>query len=884
MSVRKDKPARRGLRAGAALALLFAGASSAALAQPAPTPRPQAKAPPRPPEPSEDATVSELVVTADPDRPQPGAVVGDIKPDLQLGPQEIQSYGVSTLTQLLDELAPQIRSDRGRGGEAPVILLNGRRISGFNEIRDLPTEAIQRVDLLPEEAALKYGYSANQRVVNIVLRRFFRAVTAEANDGAATEGGLASGQVELDLLRIRRDTRFNVDLKVSGQTALTEDERDLVSRSPSADPRATALSDVTDLGRYRTLSPASRNAALNVVYATPIFAGLQATLNGTLEAKHTEALQGLPVVALAVPAGDPFAAGGASVDRSVAAFGPLRLTTDSWTGHLGSGLNRDIAKWRLSLTGAYDHADVLTHSDTGLDATALQARLNRLDPTFDPFSPLPRDQLTLRAQDEARALSDGLNVHFLANGPLVTLPAGPLFASLKVGDSQNWLSSNAVRFGATKSVDLSRNDLSAQANLDLPITSRKTGVLAAVGDLSLNGNVTLDHLSDFGDLTSLGYGLNWRPITALSLIVSHTREEAAPSMNQLGDPAVVTPGARLFDFVTGRTVDVRRLDGGNQALTGDARNVLKVGINLKPFASEDLTLSANYVHSRTDNPIRTFPAVTPEIEAAFPDRFVRDAAGQLVQVDLRPVNFASETVSDLRWGINYTKRLGPQPPQAQRFRGPDGGPPDGPRGGGGDGPPRDGGGPRFGAGGFGAFGPGRTPPTVVQFALYHTVYFEDQYLVRAGGPKLDLLGGAAGSSSGGQPRHEIELQAGVLKNGFGARLSGDWKSGTTVHDAASIGDLTFSAIAKLDLRLFADLSQRRELVARFPVFRGSRLTFAVTNLFDQRVQVHDATGATPVSYQSAYLDPVGRKVSIGFRKLFIPPLPAVPPPGPRPAG
>jgi iron complex outermembrane receptor protein len=881
MSVRKDKPNRRGLRAGAALALLFASASSAALAQAASAPRPQAaKARPRPPEPPDDATVSELVVTADRDRPQPGAVVGDIKPDLQLGPQEIQAYGVSTLTQLLDELAPQIRSDRGRGGEAPVILLNGRRISGFNEIRDLPTEAIQRVDLLPEEAALKYGYSANQRVVNIVLRRFFRAVTAEANGGAATEGGLASGQAELDLLRIRRDSRFNVDLKVSGQTALTEDERDLVSRGPSADPRATVLSDVTNLGHYRTLAPASRNAALNVVYAAPIFAGLQATLNGTLEARRTEALQGLPVVALAVPAGDPFAAGGASVDRSVAAFGPLRLTTDTWTGHLGSGLNRDIAKWRLSLTGAYDHADLLTHSDTGLDATALQARLNGLDPTFDPFSPLPRDQLTLRAQDEARALSDGLNAHVLANGPLLTLPAGPLFASLKVGDTQSWFSSSAVRFGVTKSVDLSRNDLSAQANLDLPIASRKTGVLAAVGDLSLNGNAALDHLSDFGDLTSLGYGLNWRPITPLSLIVSHTREAAAPSMNQLGDPAVVTPGARLFDFVTGRTVDVRRLDGGNRALTGDLRNVLKVGINLKPFSSEDLTLSANYVHSRTDNPIRTFPAVTPEIEAAFPDRFVRDAAGQLVQVDLRPVNFASETVSDLRWGINYTKRLGPQPPQVQRFRGPDGGPRGG---GGGDGPPRDGG-PRGFGGGFGAFGPGRTPPTVVQFALYHTVYFEDQYLVRAGGPKLDLLNGAAGSSSGGQPRHEIELQAGLLKNGFGARLSGDWKSGTTVHDAASVGDLTFSAIAKLDLRLFADLSQRRELVARLPFFRGSRLTLAVTNLFDQRVQVHDATGATPVSYQSAYLDPVGRKVSIGFRKLFIPPLPAVPPPGPRPAG
>ncbi|MGJ3629017.1 hypothetical protein AB5I41_23055 [Sphingomonas sp. MMS24-JH45] len=48
--------------------------------------------------------------------------------------------------------APQTRSGRGAGGP-PVVLVNGRRVSGFQEIRDLPTEAIQRVDILPEEVA-----------------------------------------------------------------------------------------------------------------------------------------------------------------------------------------------------------------------------------------------------------------------------------------------------------------------------------------------------------------------------------------------------------------------------------------------------------------------------------------------------------------------------------------------------------------------------------------------------------------------------------------------------------------------------------------------------------------------------------------------------------
>ena len=88
---------------------------------------------------------------------------------------------------------PQIGSAQGRGGERPVLLLNGQRISSFRELRDIPTEAIQRVEILPEEVALKYGYRADQKVVNIVLRQRFRSTVAQVGGGAATDGGYASG-------------------------------------------------------------------------------------------------------------------------------------------------------------------------------------------------------------------------------------------------------------------------------------------------------------------------------------------------------------------------------------------------------------------------------------------------------------------------------------------------------------------------------------------------------------------------------------------------------------------------------------------------------------------------------------------------------------------
>ena len=50
------------------------------------------------------------------------------------------------------------------------------------------------------------------------------------------------------------------------------------------------------------------------------------------------------------------------------------------------------------------------------------------------------------------------------------------------------------------------------------------------------------------------------------------------------------------------------------------------------------------------------------------------------------------------------------------------------------------------------------------------------------------------------------------------------------------------------------------------------------------MKVHDQLGLTPISYQPAYLDPVGRKISFSFRKLFFAPPPVAPPRGPQPQG
>ena len=588
----EDTGVRRGRDGGRPTPALMAGVCTAALAgalilapssgwaAPAPATAPQAPKPKTPAAPQaadHETELSQVVVSASGARPQPGAVAGDIKPELQLSPADIQSYGVSTVSELLDELAPQTQSDRGRGGEAPVVLLNGRPISGMNEIRNIPTEAILRVDILPEEVALKYGYSANQRVVNVVMRRFFRSVTGEGGVSGPTEGGQVSGEAEVDQFTVRGEDRLNLDLKYSASSALNENERDLtpitagqpydlrgnvtattpngaipslsalagrpvtIAGVPAAGAtRPLGLSDfastagvqnTSDVGQYRTLSPASRSVSANGVLSRTIFGGVSATVNATLGATTSRYLQGLPGVVLTVPGNDPFSPLGSPVvvNRYIDAFGALKQDTDGWTAHLGTSLNRDLGKWRLSLTGNYDHADSLVHGDLGLDPSAIQAQLNAASPGLNPFGPLPGPLFARLSQDKAHSVSDSANVRLLASGPLFKVPAGQVTTSVRISDAVSGFSTRAQHLGAVQAIDLSRNTFNGQVSIDVPVTSRKNHVLGFIGDLTVNANTALDHVSGFGNLDVLGYGLNWTPVTGLSLIVSHTRDQTAPS-------------------------------------------------------------------------------------------------------------------------------------------------------------------------------------------------------------------------------------------------------------------------------------------------------------------------------------------------------------------
>ena len=862
-----------------------------------------------------DASVDELDVVAAKDYAHlPGAVAGTIKPEIQYSSAQVQAFGVSTVNELLGEFEFQTRTERESNGGSPLVLLNGRRISSLNEVANLPSEAILRVDILPEETAIQFGFPPTQRVVNIVLRRHFHATLA-ALEGGESDGGRAVGRAEADLLHLHHNRRLNIDLKYARSTDVTDADRGILEPASPAhyalggnvlspvagaeiDPALSALvgspvtiagvpavagggaptlsdfaatagkPNVTDFGRFHSLTPAVQSLVANAVFAQPLPDGINATFNATFSAMSSDALHGLPGLKLLVPGGDPFSpfAKDVLVDRSGAL--PRQQYVEGWTVHLGSVFDKQVRKWRYSLTGAYDHADTQADTDGGLDGAPLQALLDARSAQFNPFAPVSGATFTMRPQRPARSISDSADLQFLVSGPLLNIPAGAVIFSAKLGDAQAWQSSKPTDRAAFPSVRLSQNAASGHLNVDAPLLSRTTQILPFAGDFSINGHVSLDQVSRFGALKSFGYGLNWSPVVGLTLIASYSDREAAPTVEQRGAAAVSTPGARVFDFSTGQTVEATRITGGDPNLAAEHRRVFKLGLTMRPFSSRDLTFTANYIRSDVRNPITVIAAATPEFETAFPDRFVRDPAGDLVLEDDRPLNLARQERSEVRWGVNFSRRLGARPAAGSPLKFP----PATKNGSDELAGTRTGSDRKPGAARAGEDRRFRTSSgSRIQFAIYHTLYLTDRETLRSGDATLDLLNGGPASFSGGQYVNEVDSQFGVVAHGFGARLTGIWRQGTTIHGApgSPAGDLRFSDLTVVNLRLFNNFAQQKSLVARYPWLRGARLSLNITNLLDQHVSVRDRFGITPLAYQTGYLDPIGRTISVSVRKVFF---------------
>lgn len=809
-------------------------------------PAPQADAPS-----GESGNPGDIVVVATRYR---GEVETTAPPIVTLGEEDIAAYGAGSLQSLLAALAPQTGTGRGRGDGSPAVLLNGLRIASFREIRSIPPEAISRVEVLPEEVALKYGFRPDQRVVNFILKDSFRSFGSETEAELPGAGGFSKISQEMTLTRIEKGSRLNLTGTLERRTPLTETERGIVQ--PAATGAASVAADPKQ-GDYRTLLADARSAVLNGTWAKSLGTGRSLTLNGLVQRNDNRSLNGLNAVVLTAPEGS-------RVQRTTLLPSPLASRTVADTFSAGATLNLPVGAWQLAWTADGTRVATTTKIDRRADLSGLQVLVD--DGTLSATGALPASAILAVPAAVARSKSHTANTLATVTGSPLRLPGGQAALTFKAGFAWSGLSASDSRQLAAPT-SLRRGDAQAGFSLDLPITSRREGFGAALGDLSLNLNAEAHNVSDIGGLTAWGAGLTWAPLGKLTFAANYIASEKAPGLADLGAPVTVTTGVALYDFTRGETVLATVTTGGNPALKKERQRDIKLSANWDLPIGKEAALLVEYFRNRSLDTTNAFPLLTPDVEAAFPGRVSRDVAGRIIAVDQRAVTFAETTGSRLRASLNFGGPFGKPDPKARRgafagMRGGGGRPP----GGGGPGA-RPGGGGGGGGGGRGGFSPdGRGHWNL---SLAYTEELDETARIVPGGRVLDLLGGDA-LSGAGIARRSATLEGGGFYRGFGLRVSGNYAGATHVDGSGVPGAtrLDFGALATLNLRGFIDLGRMPKLTTRTPFFKGTRLAFGVNNLFDAVQKVTDATGATPLRYQRGYLNPEGRVFRVELRKQF----------------
>jgi hypothetical protein len=595
-----------------------------------------------------DGTFSEneIIVTAG---RLPGEVMAPQPPILELNEKDIASYGAGSLSELIDSLSTVTGSGRGRGSGPPVFLVNGVRVSSFREMRSYPPEALRKVEVLSEEVAQQFGYSPDQRVINFILKDNFQSREIEAEYKQPDKGGYSQKELEATYLLINGVNRFNLNAEVNDSSMLTEAERGVIQAQGSVPGLATD----PDPAAYRSLVSDSASYEVNGNWTTKLADnGTSLSLNGAFERQDSRSLQGLDSVLLTDPAG-------ATMLRTLDPDNPIEVRNRTDTYSLGSTFNAPLGDWQLTGTIDANLGRSRNLIDRYGDTSALVDAAAAGDLALDADLGLLPDA----GYDEARSNTYTIDSLVTAIGHPLELPAGEVSVTLDAGAKWNGIDSRDTRNPGVKT-SLDRRRLTAGVNVGIPLTDRDSGGLGAIGDINLNLNAGVDHLSDFGTLTDWTVGLNWGLTDKLNFNASYIAKDEAPSLTQLGAAEIATPNVPVYDLSRGETVLATVISGGNPALPAQTQRDWKFGASWELPLFQRSRITVDYFKNHSENVASGFPLLTPQIEAAFPGRVTRDISGRLVSIDQRPVTFAETNSQRLQIGLNLSGSVGKPQPEA----------------------------------------------------------------------------------------------------------------------------------------------------------------------------------------------------------------------------
>jgi iron complex outermembrane receptor protein len=605
-----------------------------------------------------------------------------------------------------------------------LVLLNGRRVetsgaqasSDFFDLNNIPVSAIERIEVVSEGSSAVYGSDAIAGVVNIILKKDFDGVEANAKYGWAS----GTDESDVDIAWGKRWERGGVSILGSYQNR---------SELQGTDRSITASDDHVPQGgldrRTNTCSPGnifsingSNLPGINAPYAavpsgftgTPSiseFSGTAGTLNscshfalnslipetrrtGVLASgdydissaelfaemmyAHTEQfLKSNPPGLFGQPGFQSFTA---SSSNPFNPFGETVGVSDQFDslGRICNCLDTkffralvgvrgnffDRWKWELA---AWDSQDRSDNVETNFpNFAAIQTSLNSASPgsALNPFVDGPGGSTQLLQSfvfgTLTRYSGKTQAVNGFIRGPVLELPSGPIALVLGGEYDRDTLYSDEVNDGfdpPNTQATYHRDSRALFAEGRVPLLGNR-GDPQAGDRLALTVAVRYDRYSDFGSKTTPQYGAEWRPFHTLLIRGSYAKAFKAPTLLDLHSP-VTSSQQIVLDPRMGNASDVvLGTFGGNTQLQPETGQSRTFGFTYFSATNPDLRFSVTRWAVDESNNIQQLALQTiVDNESLFPGNVIRNSAGVITQVKGTLINFGDINVAGIDYQVNY---------------------------------------------------------------------------------------------------------------------------------------------------------------------------------------------------------------------------------------
>lgn len=428
---------------------------------------------------------------------------------------------------------------------------------------------------------------------------------------------------------------------------------------------------------------------------------------------------------------------------------------------------------------------------------------------------------------DTRNESRSIGLNGAASRTLIELPAGPVVANL----SGNLMGTRSIidRDQARTTSTFQTREARGSFAIPLSKAGAETVMGRMIGDLQAALGGSLRETSA-GDGDEVNGGLAWTPREKFRLNASWSASSDSVLDLQRIEPLYYGTPRVVFDFRAGEAVEIVPILGGNPDLRPPRSERLALAMAVGPFTSWGLSGNLGYQRAKSTDGIGSLPELTEDVEAAFPDRFQRDAEGRLFSIDYRPMNLNSSLAEGLTSSLNFNL---PRPT-----------------------------------------GPAASGATVMRVALSYSVQLSNSLSLLAGGPDLNRRKGDGGGVSGQDARIMLDARRGR----WGVNATTRWQDGYRSRRISGIdgpGDLITEPFTAVDLKFSFQMTSSS---ARAPQngeegpprrrSGGIQVNFEVDNLFDARPGAHLGNGLPAPGYGRDIQDPIGRTVRLTLQRRF----------------